>query len=121
GKHRAYSAESGAYGRIYPSHPFSLKEGGAGAWELAARLSRTNLNDHFIVGAQNSLSAVDGGNEVTTTLGVNWYPNNNIMFRLNYEHGVFGDLASNITAKPSSQKDTGAHLNAVAARAQVAF
>jgi phosphate-selective porin OprO/OprP len=121
GEHRAYSADSGAYGRIYPNQPFSLKEGGAGAWELAARLSQTNLNDHYIVGAQNSLSAVDGGNEVTTTLGVNWYPNNNIMFRLNYEHGVFGDLASNITAKPSTQKDVGAHLNAVAARAQVTF
>lgn len=121
GEHRAYNQDSGAYGRIYPDQPFSLKEGGAGAWEVAARLSQTNLNDHFVSGVQNGLSAVDGGNEVTTTLGVNWYPNNNIMFRLNYEHGVFGDLSSNITSKASTQKDAGAHLNAIAARAQVTF
>lgn len=121
GEHRAYNQDSGAYGRIYPDHPLSLKEGGAGAWEIAARLSQTNLNDHFVRGTQNGLAAVDGGNEVTTTLGLNWYPNNNIMFRVNYEHGVFGDLSSNITSKPSSQKDSGAHLNAVAARAQVTF
>ncbi len=121
GEHRPYNKEAAAYGRISPNQPFSLKDGGLGAWELAARISQTNLNDHFVMGAQNNLSAVDGGNEVTTTVGINWYPNNNIMFRLNYEHGVFGDMLSNITARPTSQKDTGAHLNAIAARAQVTF
>ncbi|MTJ82504.1 MAG: hypothetical protein F8N37_16070 [Telmatospirillum sp.] len=121
GEQRKYNRESGAYGRIYPDHPMSLSNGGYGAWEVAARISTMDMTDHFSAGRQNTAAAVDGGASRVYALGVNWYPNNNLMFRLNYLHGGFGNLFSNPTAKPSLQRDTGADFDAVAMRAQLAF
>jgi phosphate-selective porin OprO and OprP len=121
GEHRPYRQASGAYGRISPSEPFSVTEGGIGAWEIAARVSQTDLNDHFTLGTVNTADAVNGGTEVSWTLGLNWYANDNVMLRVDYEHGVFGNLSSNITGKTSTQRDTGSHLSAIAARLQVTF
>ncbi len=47
GEGRKHMPESGAYSSIVPDRPFSLKEGGWGAWELAARLSYVDLDDNF--------------------------------------------------------------------------
>ena len=121
GEHRPYNPDSGAYGRITPASPLSMANGGYGAWELAARVSTMDLRDHFVAGAQNTTAAVDGGTALMYTLGLNWYPNNNLMFRLNYLHGGIGNLYSGITAKPSTQKDSGSDLDALALRAQVTF
>jgi phosphate-selective porin OprO and OprP len=66
GESRNYNPEKGVFERISPRNPFSIKDGGAGAWELAARYSTLDLTD----------STVDGGDLHNYTLGVNWYINN---------------------------------------------
>lgn len=121
GEQRKYNPESGAYGRITPANPMSLKNGGWGAFELAARVSYMNLNSNFTSGVVNSTSAVDGGKATVYTLGLNWYPNNNVMFRVNYLHGGWDDAYTNITGAPATQLNAGAKFDAIAARAQVAF
>lgn len=91
GEHRSYNPTTGAYSSITPAHPFSLKDGNWGAWEIAARWSYINLNDQFIPGTAISTqpNAVDGGQETGITVGVNWYVNTYLRFMVNYVHTDF--------------------------------
>lgn len=75
GESRPYSGKKGTFGRIKPNSPFSLKGGGWGAWELAARYSNIDLNDG---------TAIQGGEVSDITLGVNWYLNKNTRLMANY-------------------------------------
>ncbi len=78
GEHRPYKKSSGAFDRIKPLRPFSLdKDRGPGAWELALRYARVDLDD----------GAIRGGKLEDITLGVNWYLNPNIRIMWNYVHG----------------------------------
>ena len=105
GKSRKYAPGCGCYGGISPAHPFVLGSGYWGAWEIAARYSVLSLNDQTI----------QGGKETNYTVGLNWYPNNNMRFMLNYIHG---DVDKTQTAAPTN---IGGTMNAVALRTQFAF
>ncbi len=65
GEQRKYSKSSGSFGGIKPKNDFDIKTGGWGAWEVAARYTQVNLNDQTIL----------GGKMHNTTVGVNWYLN----------------------------------------------
>ena len=69
-----YDIKKAAYSGVKPSAP--LMTGGIGAWEIAARYSQADLND---IG-----SGVIGGEQDIITLGLNWYPGNNVRFMMNY-------------------------------------
>lgn len=98
GEQRSYKANSGGFGGIKVNSP--LGEGGWGAWELAARYASLNLSD----------DDVNGGEQDTTHLGVNWHPNNNVRFNLNY-------IINNIDDGPLNGQD----IDALVMRAQVDF
>jgi phosphate-selective porin OprO/OprP len=118
GESRKYIKETGSYSSIIPDRPFSLAEGGWGAWELGARLSYIDLNDNFSAGLPfaSQPGAVAGGKQTSFTLGLNWYVNSNIRFMLNYVHADI-DKAS-LTAPTNS---VGAKVDAIALRSQVAW
>lgn len=63
GETRSY--KEGLFGRITPKDNLSLKDGGLGAFELAARFSTLNLDNDDIL----------GGEQDNFTLGLNWYFN----------------------------------------------
>jgi phosphate-selective porin OprO and OprP len=84
GESRRYNATTGSFQNPRPMVPFS-SVGGFGAWELAARYSRMDLD--FLEGLEGipaSTASVRGGNQSVMTLGVNWYPNPNIKVMMNY-------------------------------------
>jgi phosphate-selective porin OprO and OprP len=84
GESRRYNAVTGSFQNPRPKSPF-MKEGGAGAWELAARYSRMNLNfEQGLEGVAAPPDAVRGGDQNILTLGVNWYPNANFRVMMNY-------------------------------------
>jgi phosphate-selective porin OprO/OprP len=97
---RTYNKAAGAYSGVKPDHPFDMSFSGWGAWELAARYSTINLND----------SGVTGGKQNTYSAGLNWYPNTNLRFMLDYIH-------ADVRGKPGSNESD----DAIAARAQFAF
>jgi phosphate-selective porin OprO and OprP len=99
-----YSMAKAAYGGVKPASPFSLG-GSPGAWEIAARYGDSDLND----------GSFKGGHERLTTLGLNWYVNNNIRFMLN---GIYGKEEQPNSANTITSSGT---FKAVAARMQVAF
>jgi len=74
GEHRNYGTKSGAFFRLEPRQNFRPREGGWGAWEVAARFSYINLND----------GAIKGGKEANFTAGLNWYLTRNTRFMFNY-------------------------------------
>ncbi len=117
GESRKYNPETGAYGGIVPAHPFSLS-GGSGAWEVGARFSQIDLNDHVTPGVlQTATGGVFGGLQRVYTLGVNWYPNGNVRFMFDYIHATIDKLAGTTAGTPP----VGARIDALAARTQVAF
>lgn len=98
GEQRRYKVGSGGFSGIKVNDP--LDQGGWGAWELAARYASLNLSDDDI----------DGGELDTIHMGVNWHPNNNVRFNLNY-------IINEIDDGPLNGQD----IDAVVMRAQVDF
>lgn len=104
GESHKYSDSSGSFGGISPARPVNFQTGDLGAWELAVRYSYINLNDQ----------AVRGGELQNTTVGLNWYVNNNMRFMFNWIRGKVDKVnAANV--------DTGASYDVFAMRTQVAF
>ncbi len=73
GENRKYKTSSGAFDRVKPRENYSQK-GGCGAWEVAARYSKIDLNDNNVT----------GGELEDVTLGLNWYLNPNTRIMWNY-------------------------------------
>lgn len=67
GETRPYKAQEGAFGHVKPRRR-------RGAWELALRFSKLDLDD----------ADVDGGEEENITFGVSWYANANLRLMINY-------------------------------------
>jgi phosphate-selective porin OprO/OprP len=103
GEQRKYNNASGSFGGINPTNPASWG-GGWGAWEIAARYSQMTLNDQTVL----------GGEEKSTTVGVNWYVNQNIRFMFNWVHGQ-------VDKRNLANADIGAHYDAFGMRTQLAF
>jgi phosphate-selective porin OprO and OprP len=129
GEGRKYNPETGAYGSIIPAHPVSLKDGGFGAWEVAARFDQIDLNSNVTPGvAQATTAGVFGGVQRTYTAGLNWYVNSNIRFMFNYIHADIDKLNTNGVISTvgagggfGNNGGNGAQIDAIAVRTQVAF
>lgn len=129
GEHRKYIPAAGAYAGIIPNHPFSpwSNDYGLGAFELAARYSTINLNDHFHPGVAPppGSNAVGGGNQTIYQVGLNWYPNANMRFMLDYLHGdinkQFSTAAGGGIAGTPLGAPVGGTVDALVLRSQFAF
>jgi phosphate-selective porin OprO and OprP len=80
----AYKMSSGEFKRLIPDHPFSLSNGGWGAWELAARVAYIDLNDGDVL----------GGRETAFTAALNWYLFNNLRLMWDYTNILDTDGSS---------------------------
>ncbi|MEJ0040857.1 MAG: porin [Rhizomicrobium sp.] len=87
GESRPYNVANGSFSNPKPRIPFSVDGWGPGAWELAARYSDLDLNDHAgVLGAGLPLGGIRGGDQRIFTAEVNWYPNNVLKFGLQYQN-----------------------------------
>jgi phosphate-selective porin OprO/OprP len=84
GESRRYNPVTGSFQNPRARAPFA-SGGGFGAWELAARYSRLNLDfEEGLEGTAAAAASVRGGDQQVWTLGVNWFPNPNVKVMLNY-------------------------------------
>lgn len=107
GGRRHYHASTGAYTGVIPEHDLSWSGTSWGAIELAARYSVVDLNDTGVA------SPISGGEQQTYTVGLNYYPSENMRFMLDLEHV---DIAY-----PGASATKNVSFDAVAARTQVNF
>lgn len=122
---RPYSAASGSFGSPKPRIPFSFNGGGWGAWELAARYSDLNLNDHAgSIGVTMPTGGVRGGDQKIWTLALNWYPVSALKFALQYQNIAIdriGTIPASGSTAAQSNAQVGQTLNVLGLRTQVAF
>jgi len=111
-----YDVERAAWARPKVDHPFSLADGGIGAWELAARYSTVSLNSNVVPGVPQSLTGgVYGGQQQIAALALNWYPNDWLKFMLQFQHVDVNKLNSAGTVQIGQRFET------LAARAQATW
>ncbi len=72
GERRTWDKRQGEFHQLLP------KDNKKGAWELGLRFSNLNLSD--------TKAGILGGRANNYTLGVNWYPNPNMVFQVNYTY-----------------------------------
>ena len=116
GETREYSTSSAAFGGVRPSRPFSLRDGGMGAFEIVGRYSVIDLNDHVTRGrSASSTGGTYGGRQELFGVGVNWYPNNYMRAMLQWNNVNVDRLNAGGTTQIGQRIDT------VAMRLQVNF
>lgn len=131
GGRRYYKPTTGAYSGVIPDHPFIFGTGGWGALEVAGRFSIIDLNASapYLAGAGGgsgnaagivrggtAAAAILGGEQTAYGAGVNWYPNGNMKFMLDYEH-VIEDLPATL----GGANTRGGTIDWVAARSEFFF
>ncbi len=109
GESRKY--KEGNFRYLEPAKPFSLKNGGWGAWELATRYSSADLNDGTFAGGELS----------NITMGLNWYINSNFRMLFNWTHLLDIKDSPLTTASGAPLSDDNTDLDTFTVRAQVAY
>ena len=116
GEPRKYNTSEAAFNSPKVARPFSLKDGGYGAFEAVARYSHLNLNDKVTRGLAASVTGgVFGGEQTVYSVGLNWYPNDVLRLMLDY------DIVNVDRLDASGRTQIGRREQAVAVRAQAAF
>lgn len=122
GGRRTYNAAEGVYGGITPVQNFSPKDGGMGAFELAARVSQLDLSDKY--DPSNTAAAqpgfVNGGRQTSYTVGLNWIWNSYMLWKFNYIHTNIDKTNPAVTIAAGGLK-SGLKLDAIGVRWQVSF
>jgi phosphate-selective porin OprO/OprP len=111
-----YDIARAAWARPKPDHPFSLEDGGIGAWEIAARYSTVDLDSNVVPGVPQSVTGgVYGGQQQIGALALSWYPNDWLRFMLQFQYVDANKLNSAGTVQIGQRFET------IAARAQAAW
>jgi len=128
GQARRYNAANGGFDVPRVEKPFSLKDRSWGIWELAARYSELDLDYRAgAAGTAPGASSVRGGEQQIFTIGLNWYPNNNVRFLADYQRVEVNRLSPGGTAfgagalTPPAGAQVGQDLNIWSFRTQYAF
>jgi phosphate-selective porin OprO and OprP len=111
-----YDITRAAWSRPKVDHPFSLADGGIGAWGLAARYSTVSLDSNVVPGVPQSVTGgVYGGQQQILGLALNWYPNDWLRFMLQFQHVDVNKL------NPAGTVQIGQRFETIAARAQATW
>jgi len=123
GESRTYNASTAAFDGPVIAHPFSLKDHGWGAWELALRYSEADLDFHAgAPGAAPAKDAIRGGDSQIWSFGLNWYPNQTFRVMLDVDRVRIERLSPNATLfQTPAGAQIGQSYTAVALRTQAAF
>jgi phosphate-selective porin OprO/OprP len=107
------TGENASYTGVTPRHPFSIRDGGWGAWQVVARYEELDL-DH------GALTYASAGTEASRarawSAGVNWYLNKNLRANASFSHTQFGKFGGGTTGAVTKRDE-----NVLFTRVQLAF
>lgn len=105
------TGENDSYTGVTPRHPFSIQDGGWGAWQVVARYEELDVDDAaFPTYASASTSASKAR---AWSAGVNWYLNKNLRANASFSHTQFSNGSTGaVTRRPE---------NVLFTRVQLAF
>jgi phosphate-selective porin OprO and OprP len=125
---RHYDPTRGAYTGVIPENPMLPGGSNWGALEFAARYTFVSLNSPYLTTATlgpafsspgvftGGTTTYGGGKQTAYGVGLNWYPNYNMKFMLDYEHVVVDN--PQFFGGPNYR---GATIDWIAARSQIVF
>jgi len=118
------TGETAAYkGGVNPTHPFSLSEGGWGAWQLVARYAELNVDEAAFPVFANPATSASGAQ--AWSFGLNWYLNRNITLKTSFSHTTFDFVSGGGTGTRAATTAPGIVArqseNVVFTRVQLAF
>ena len=125
---RHYDPTRGAYTGVIPETPMMPGSSGWGALEFAGRFTFVDLNSPYLTTATlgpafsapgvftGGTTTYGGGKETSYGIGLNWYPNYNMKFMLDYEHVVVDNPQFF-----GGANYRGATIDWIAARSQIVF
>ena len=91
------TGESDTYNGVTPRHPFSIENGGWGAWQVVGRFAGLDVGS----GAFPNFAATSGTVAAASSVrewsaGLNWYLNNNLRANVSFSHTWFtGNTSAN--------------------------
>ncbi|HEV2456156.1 MAG TPA: porin [Verrucomicrobiae bacterium] len=92
------TGENASYAGVMPRHPFSIENGGWGAWQIVGRYARLNVdNGTFPAFASATGSA---SRAEAWAVGLNWYLNADLRANLSFSRTTFNGGSAN----PATQK-----------------
>jgi phosphate-selective porin OprO/OprP len=95
------TGESASYTGITPLHPFDLRRGQWGAWQLVARYSTLDLDKNTFPTFASLSTSASAAHEFA--FGINWYLNKNFRVNASFSHTQFVDGKSgSVTAQPEN-------------------
>jgi phosphate-selective porin OprO and OprP len=111
-----YDITRAAWASPKVDHPFSLEDGGIGAWVLGARYSTVSLDSNVVPGVPQSLTGgIFGGRQQIAAFALSWYPNDWVRFMLQFQRTNVNKLNA------AGKVQIGQQFETFAGRAQVAF
>jgi phosphate-selective porin OprO/OprP len=120
GGQRKYKPASGAYSGVIPDVPLSWGGDGWGALEIAGRFSVVDLGSNTLRALATSgtvgYAGLTDAKQTSYGAGLNYYPNGNLKFMLDYEHVI---VDKNTYVAPATK--TGATIDWIGARSQFVF
>ena len=120
GERRPYNVSNGSFSNPRPRIPFSLNGWGPGAWELVARYSDLDLNDHpGTLGSSVPLGGIRGGDQRIFTAALNWYPNAALKFSLQWQDDEISRIGT--LANGATNAEVGQSFSTFAFRSQIAL
>jgi phosphate-selective porin OprO/OprP len=125
GESRPYNVANGSFSNPKPRIPFSLDGWGPGAWEVAARYSDLDLNDHAgVLGAALPAGGIRGGDQRIFTAALNWYPNGALKFSLQWQNtdvSRIGTIPAGFGHGVLNNAQIGQNFDTFAFRSQIAL
>ncbi len=114
------TGEDNSFNGIIPDHPFSPRDGHWGAWQIAARYERLDIDKQAFPLFANPATSASGA--AAWSLGLNWWLNKNVRVLTSFSHTTFeGGQGAVPAATTAPGIVTRQSENALFTRVQLAF
>jgi len=117
------TGEDASFNALTPIHPFDLRAGHFGAWQLVGRISELDIDPKTFKGFSDPTSSAR--NAIAWTVGLNWWLNDNVRWMMSFSHTTFqgGGTVKYLIPSTTTAPATVTHQdeNVLFTRIQIAF